>query len=64
MPNRETPQTNEPASGNIIEQAFLGRVVVEMWDTQDVVAITGPESQIMSRAMQILTEILDGHPST
>lgn len=39
-----TPWTNEPVMGEVPDQSFIGRVVVEVWDEQIVVAAAGSES--------------------
>lgn len=36
-----TPWSNEPVMGELPEQTFRGRVVVELWDNHTAVAITG-----------------------
>jgi hypothetical protein len=48
------PWTNEPATGKRANQAFLGRVVVEMWSNQAVVGITGADPRVVERATQRL----------
>jgi hypothetical protein len=36
-----TPWSNEPVMGELPEQTFRGRVVVELWNNHTAVAITG-----------------------
>lgn len=39
-----TPWSDEPVIGRISGQAFRGRVIAELWNSQAVVAVTGPDS--------------------
>ncbi len=48
--------TDEPTTGQIANQAYHGCVVIEQWDDQVLVGLTG-SSQLLERAIQILEGI-------
>lgn len=52
------PWTNQPATGGIEGQDFLGRAVIEVWSNGAVVGITGTEKDaIVERAIRRLTAL-------
>lgn len=57
-PDIDIPWTNQPATGEIPGQAFLGRVVVEVWRDQEVVAITGSHPQVLAQAIEMLRQVI------
>ena len=54
----ETPLTDEPATGAQEAQAFLGRVVVEVWEDQSLVGLTGSDPRVVERAVEMLAKRL------
>jgi len=48
------PWTSDPVTGKGRNEAFLGRVVIELWNKGAVVGITGSDAQVVARAMQQL----------
>jgi hypothetical protein len=52
----DTPWSDEPATGPLPGQTYHGRVVVEVWDNHEVVAVTGlvSTSDLTQRAARAL----------
>lgn len=50
-----TPWTSQPALGLVPGQTFLGRVVIEIWQDQAVVAMSGAASQVLANAINVLS---------
>lgn len=58
----DTPWTNEPVLGEVPDEIFLGRVVVEVWDEHIALAITGDTlaSILAQRSITRLEQIQRG----
>ncbi len=58
----DTPWTDEPVLGEVPEQSYLGRVVVEVWDEHISIAITGTEpiSTLAQRGIAKIEQIQGG----
>jgi len=52
-----TPWSSEPAIGTVSDKTFRGRVVIELWDSNAQVAITG-SSPVWELARRALDELL------
>jgi hypothetical protein len=49
-----TPLTNLPATGGVSGQTFVGRVIVEVWNNQIVIGVSGTENQVLQSALKTL----------
>lgn len=49
------PFTSVPATGEVSDQKFLGRLTIEVWDDHTVVGINGSDPRIVERALQTLS---------
>lgn len=56
-----SPWTNEPVTGEYPEQTFQGRIVVEVWNNQAVVAVKGIESDsnLVKRAKEQIKAMIE-----
>jgi hypothetical protein len=50
----DVPLTDEPVTVEVSDVAFLGRLVVELWDNQAIIAISGADQRILTSAMKRL----------
>jgi hypothetical protein len=50
----QIPLTNKPATGDVPEQTFVGRVVVEVWNDLVVVGVSGSQSIVLEKALKAL----------
>lgn len=56
MHTRKLPWTDEAVTAHNLDQALLGRVVVELWRNSAVVDVSGSDPQVLARAMKALTD--------
>ena len=55
---RDIPWTDQPVTSESSGAVFLGRLVVELWNNQAVVAVTGSNpDQVLARATQRLVNL-------
>lgn len=56
VPASNVPLTNRPATGYAHEQAFVGRVVIEVWNNQTVMGFSGSEAIVLHKALKALSD--------
>lgn len=57
VPDSAVPWTDQPATGVLAGQTFLGRVVIELWNNHAVVGVTGTSPQLLARTIQHLATL-------
>ena len=53
----EIPLTNEPVTAAIADVTFLGRLIVELWDDQATIGISGSDPRVLTTAVKTLKAI-------
>lgn len=57
-----SPWTDQPVTGDSLGQAFLGRVTIEIWDSQTIVAVSGTDTdRVLANARRRLSTLKVEH---